>query len=190
MNAMPMQPETLTVDEYLAFEERQEIRHEFVGGRLYAMVGGTHRHNRIVSNLHIALGNAAANGPRVVHSQGMRVQVSQDTFYYPDIVMTCDPPEDSALYLDQPGLIVEVLSESTAGTDLREKLLQYLRFESLQTYLIVAQDTIEAYHHWRDEDGVWQTDYLYGNFEVPIPQLDMQLTIHDIYAGVIDIRIS
>lgn len=190
MNAAPIQPETLTVDEYLAFEERQEIPHELVGGMIHAMVGGTYRHNRIASNINVALANAAGIGPCAVLSQGMKVRVSHNTFYYPDVVMTSDPPENAAPYLERPSLIVEVFSESTAKIDTREKLLEYQRMESLQTYLIVAQETIGVYHHWRDDDGAWQTQYLIGNFTIPISQLDTQLTIHDIYAGVIDIQIS
>ena len=41
----------LTVEEYLALEETATVKHEYVGGHIYAMVGTTKRHHRIVRNI-------------------------------------------------------------------------------------------------------------------------------------------
>jgi len=46
-----IEPRSMTVEEYLAFEERSEIKREYIAGEIYAMAGASARHNRITLNL-------------------------------------------------------------------------------------------------------------------------------------------
>ena len=50
---MAIQPNInfVTVDDYLASEDGSDIRHEYVGGQLYAMTGSSDRHNLIATNI-------------------------------------------------------------------------------------------------------------------------------------------
>ncbi len=79
----------LTVEEYLKLEESAAIRHEYVGGEVYAMVGASRRHNEIVSNVSGILCNAARGGPCRVYSSDFKLRVAADVIYYPDVMVAC-----------------------------------------------------------------------------------------------------
>lgn len=115
----------VSVDEYLEMEERSEVRHELVGGMLYAMVGGTDRHNRITLNVASKLLDAAEGGPCRVYISDMRLRIGNN-YYYPDVMVACEPPEtENPIWRTNPCLVVEVLSPSSESIDRREKLLAY-----------------------------------------------------------------
>lgn len=116
---------TYTEAEYLAIEERSEVRHEFVGGRLYQMSGGTERHELAVAALARRLyPGARAAGCRTFANRQLRVP-SGDHFY-PDVMVACGKASN-LLYEERPTLIVEMLSPSTAAED--RKGIQAGRFD-------------------------------------------------------------
>lgn len=128
----------LTVEEYLRFEEQSDVRHEYVAGTLYAMSGATLRHNRLLLNIATRL--RAVQGDRCsVFVNDVKVRAARDVFYYPDVVVACGALDDTAVFLSEPCLIVEVTSPSTRRIDRREKLLAYCDMPSLRAYLIVDQ---------------------------------------------------
>src|SRR3712207_4092571 len=83
--------DTLTVDEYLALEESATVRHEYVGGEIFAMVGATKRHNRIIGNIYGRLWGSARGGPCRVYSESVKLRVADDAIYYPDLMVACGP---------------------------------------------------------------------------------------------------
>lgn len=174
----------LSVGEYLALERDSPVRHEYVGGELYAMTGASRRHNRIAGNIYRKLADAVEGSPCRVYVSDMKVRV-EDAFYYPDVMVACEePPEDEYLE-DAPCLVVEVLSPGTEGTDRREKLAAYQGLPSLKMYLIVAQDERLVTHYSRDDTGRWRRGDLTGEgrFPVPCPE-GAGLDLAQIYAGV------
>lgn len=172
-----------TVEEYLAFEEASPIRHEYVGGFLYAMVGSTIRHSLIVTNLTTALRVASRRTRCTVHSQAMRVRADNDLFYYPDIVLYCGNADPETRDLYDADTIVEVLSPSTASVDRREKLRAYLRINGLSTYLIVWQDQRRVERHYRDGDTWRQIDLVHDG-TIHLSTLGIDLSLDEIYEGV------
>jgi Uma2 family endonuclease len=62
--AVPHKP--LSVEEYLELEETATLRHEYVGGMIYAHAGGTIRHNVISGNIFGQWWLAEAVGPEGV----------------------------------------------------------------------------------------------------------------------------
>ena len=115
----------LTVEDYLEGELTSEIRHEYIGGRVYAMTGASVTHNLIAGNLFAALRTLSRGaGCRVFMSDlKVRLQIAgEDIFYYPDVMLCCDPTESETHYRTHPCLIVEVLSKSTQRIDRREIL--------------------------------------------------------------------
>lgn len=174
----------MTVEEYLAFERNSPVKHEYVGGHVYAMVGVSRRHSRIAGNVFRKLAGAAEGGPCRVHQSDMQVPTPDGPFYYPDVVVACgEEPEDP--YIENaPCLIVEVLSESTEAIDRREKLLAYRKIPSLRAYLIVEQEGALVERHFRDEGGEWRTDLVdEGHIPVPCPP-GAQLSLAGIYEGL------
>jgi Uma2 family endonuclease len=130
----------VSVEEYLEMEERSEVRHEYVAGMLYAMTGGSHRHNRIAFNIARKLADAADDGPCSVYIADMRFLIGS-VYYYPDVMVACEPPEiENPIWRTNPCLVVEVLSPSSESIDPREKLLAYRGVPTVETYLIVHQD--------------------------------------------------
>lgn len=178
----------LSVQEYLELEETATLRHEYVGGMIYAHAGGTSRHNAISGNVFASLWNASRGGPCRVYNSDMRLWVAEDDiFYYPDVMVVCGPDEagDEALYQYAPCLVVEVTSPSTEAIDRREKLLAYRKLPSLKVYLIVNQGEMRVERHWRDEAGQWWRAEAVGpEGVVPIPCPEAELTLPGIYEGL------
>jgi Uma2 family endonuclease len=137
----------LTIDEYLAFEKDSPVRHEYVGGELVAMAGASDRHNRVAGNIYALLWPALRGGPCRIYMSDMKMQISDDQIFYPDVMVTCDPEDNGEYIKKRPCLIIEVLSPSTASIDRREKLVAYRRIESLQAYIVLYQDQKRAFRH-------------------------------------------
>ncbi len=176
---------SLTVEEYLELEEGATVRHEYLGGSIYAMVGATKRHNRIAGNIYAALLSASRGGPCRVFIEGVKLRISEDDiFYYPDVMVACGSEEGDPLFEEEPCLVVEVTSPSTETTDRREKLLSYKKIPSLKSYLIVHQGEPRVERHWRDEEGVWWQADLVGEGRVSVPCPETELTLADIYEGL------
>jgi Uma2 family endonuclease len=176
--------DSLTVEEYLQLEESATVRHEYVGGEIFAMVGATKRHNRIVGNIFARFWGVARGGDCLVYSEGVKLRVAEDVIYYPDVMVACGPEGEDPLVEDDPCLVVEVVSPRTETTDRREKLAAYKRMPGLRAYLIVAQDRTWVEHHLRGEDNLWHRGDLVddGRFSVPCP--DTTLTLAEIYEGL------
>jgi Uma2 family endonuclease len=83
--------DSLTVDEYLKLEEGATVRHEYVGGEIFALVGATMRHNRIIGNFASRLWGAARGGECRVYSESVKLRVADDVIYYPDLMVACGP---------------------------------------------------------------------------------------------------
>lgn len=171
----------MTVEEYLKLEESATVRHEYVGGEIFAMVGATKRHNRIIVNIVGRLWEAARSGSCRVYSESVKLRVADDVIYYPDVMVACGPEGDDPLVEDAPCLVVEVSSPSTETTDRREKLAAYKRISSLEAYLIVAQDRRWIEIHLRSGDRTWRRGDLVDEGRFPIPCPETELFLKEVY---------
>lgn len=174
----------VSIDEYLAGELCAEVRHEYVGGRVYAMVGANDRHGLIAGNLHAALHPyARKNGCQLfIADMKVRLQIAgEDVFYYPDLLLTCDPKDRETYYRTRPCLIVEVLSEATERIDRREKFLAYQTLDSLQEYVLVSQDQhlVEVFRR----DSAWRAELLTEGV-VRLACLQMSLALETVSEGL------
>jgi Uma2 family endonuclease len=172
-----------TVEEYFEFEEQASVRHEYIDGQLYAMVGASARHNQIIWNLITALTEPARAARCTIAFQELKLQVTHNIYYYPDLMVVCDPTDNHPLYRANPCLVVEVLSPGTAGHDQREKLFAYRQIEALQTYLMTWQDKPRVQRHFR-ADGGWANGEFSGTGSMPLPCPEMTLTLDAIYRDV------
>ncbi len=183
---LPAQMPLLSVAEYLDGEQRSDIRHEYVAGQVFAMAGAGEKHNRISLNLAFHLRAATRGTPCGTFISDMKVRVdAHDAFYYPDVLLGCDPGDSEPLYKRSPCLIAEVLSPSTEVIDRREKLLAYRALESLRYYLLVSQDRhlVEVYR--REPAGGWHYDaYEDGELLIDCGGLDIRFSLADLYEDV------
>ena len=181
-SAIPHRP--ISVREYLDMEEVATIRHEYVSGTIHAQAGTTKRHNRIALNIATRLASSARGGPCRVYASDVKLRVSDDIFYYPDVMVAREPEGQDPIYEDAPCLVVEVVSPSTATIDRREKLNAYRKVSTLKSYLIVDQENKQIERHWRDDDGLWWEAALVGTGEIPIPCPETRLSLEEIYEGL------
>ena len=182
--ALALPDHLLSVEEYLEFEQKASVRHEYIAGTLYALAGVTKRHSLIVSNLVGHLWAAARGSSCRVYSESVKMRPADNLFYYPDVMVTCHDEEGDPLFETAPCLLVEVLSDSTAHIDKREKLIAYQQIESLKTYLIVYQNEKRLEHHWLDAEGRWQHAHVTDGGRVPLECPDIVLNMNDIYEGI------
>ena len=174
-----------TPAEYLALEEKAETKSEYWNGAIVAMAGGNINHQQIVSNFSRVLGNKVYGKCRVFPSE-MKVWVKKrDKFFYPDLTVICDKPnfyKSRRDTIDNPRLIIEVLSKSTARFDRAEKFLSYQSLESLHEYVLVSQEKAVVEQHIKREDGNWIYQATIGlESAVTFPSLDATLSLNEIY---------
>ena len=172
--------------EYLDGEKLSDVRHEYVDGHVYAMAGASKRHNTIGVNLTTALNIASRGTSCNVYSSDMKVKMtSKRSYFYPDVVVDCNDDDTDDYYLENPCLIVEVLSKSTEKRDRSEKLLSYINIPSLKAYLLVSQDRPEVEYFYRQEDGNWWVESFEGlDAILKLPCPEMELTVSEIYETV------
>lgn len=142
---------------YLAWEETQAERNEYIAGEVFAMVGVRQSHNVATLNLATILRRELKGSPCRVFVESVKTRVeAADCFFYPDVAVTCDTRDrQTPDYISHPILIIEVLSDSTAAFDRGAKFAAYRKLESLQEYMLVdvAAQRVEIFrrnpeNHW------------------------------------------
>ncbi|HBJ85822.1 MAG TPA: hypothetical protein DDZ88_18495 [Verrucomicrobiales bacterium] len=178
-------PPKWTVQDYLEAEKTSEVRHEFVAGDLYAMAGASEDHNFISLNIAAAIRNHLRGKPCKVFIHDMKVHVFANLtlFYYPDVMVVCDPEDTERYYKTRPRIIVEVVSSSTLNTDTREKLITFIQLPSLEEYVLVEQDSMTVTVHHRSKN--WLPDVLTGADAVlELSSIGFSLPLREVYEGV------
>ena len=149
----------ITPEEYLEQERKAEFRSEYVDGVVYEMSGGSYRHAVIISNVARSLGNSLEGSECAVVSSDMRVWIpAAKTFCYPDSLVICGQPRFSGLRSDiveNPLLIIEVLSDSTETYDRGQKFRKYRSIPDLRQYVLISQREPLVEVFTRDQQGFW-----------------------------------
>ena len=143
--------------EYLAFEERSKIKHEFMDGEIFAMAGATRRHNLATANVSRILGNALEETDCEVYVSDFRVKIREGHNVYPDVAVACGEieTEGNDTTLLNPIVVFEVLSKSTEKRDRGDKAEDYFKLNSLQDYVLVSQYRVRVEHFARQKNNVW-----------------------------------
>ena len=151
----------ISEQDYLLLEASSAFKSEFVGGHIYAMTGASLRHNVIAGNIFSVLRAHVRDSPCRTFMSDAKLRVAKfNSYYYPDVMVTCDPRYQSVSsgdsMIETPRLIVEILSASTEATDRREKLQAYRSLPSLLEYVLVSQESAAIEIHRRQGDIGWQ----------------------------------
>jgi len=147
----------LTPEEYLQSEVTSEIKHEYFDGEISAMAGATDTHVTIAGNIFaLLLSHLRGNGCRVYISD-MKVRIeSKNRFFYPDVMVTCEPKDkENNTYKEFPCLIIEVLSDSTEAFDRGDKFADYQSLPSLQEYILINTKQARIACFRRTDNGLW-----------------------------------
>ena len=177
----------VSVEEYLAGELVSTVKHEYVGGVVYAMAGARNLHNLIASNVLGSLHPRLRGGPCRPYTSDTKIRVrlaSHTRFYYPDTSVICRPNPPSESFQDEPAVIVEVLSRKTKRIDEGEKKDAYLAIPSLTAYLLVEQETAVVVVYRRGEQGFEREAYTKLDDIIPLAEIDTELPLAEIYDGV------
>lgn len=190
MSAVKQSEHYISEQEYLEGEKLSDVRHEYADGQTFAMAGSSVRHNRIAMNIASFLYNTAdAMGDTCeVFTSDIKVRIQhRKSFYYPDVLLSCDETDDEdPYYKDNPCMIVEVLSNSTKDKDRIEKLLAYQTIDSLKTYMMVAQDHASVIVVTKNAQGEWfSRTYRESAEQISLPCLDTALSVEQIYKRVV-----
>lgn len=179
--------ERVSPEEYLRLERAAETKSEYYDGVVYAMSGASEPHNLIVAGLLRSLGNRLPSRCRVYPSD-MKVRAFHPTsYFYPDVTVVCGKSELADDHRDivlNPVMIFEVLSESTAGYDRGPKFGAYRSIESLQEYVLVAQDAYIVEHFHREADHWIFTPIQGPDASLKLSCVGVELPLSDIYYQV------
>lgn len=177
-----------TPEEYLNLERNAETKSEYLNGEIFALAGASRIHNRISLNMAGGLNAKLHDRPCEVFMSDMRLKIDPTGLYtYPDVVVACNGPRFEDSHLDtllNPTLIVEVLSPSTEAFDRGEKFAHYRRLESLQEYILIAQDRIRVEHYLRQGKQWLLTELNQYEDVLPLPSIQCDLSLREIYAKV------
>jgi Uma2 family endonuclease len=173
-------------EEYLAGEEKSQIRHEYIDGQIYAMSGGSDSHNTIALNLASGLKSHVRGGRCRVFMENMKAYIQPlNCYYYPDVMVTCDERDRSSSHSKSyPCLIVEVLSDSTEAFDRGDKFADYQQLDSLQEYVLVNQKRRRVECFRRNKEGLWVLYSYNQNESLQLTSLDFQISMEALYEDV------
>ncbi|MEO1751988.1 Uma2 family endonuclease [Thiofaba sp. EF100] len=200
-----------SAEDFLAWEATQDIKHEFADGIAYAMAGTTapgallereafpvgqrpgmdsaagESHVLVNSNAFALLRTHLRGTPCRTFISDMKLKVeAADTFFYPDVFVTC-APEDAARkdYKTSPILVIEVLSPSTAAYDRGQKFAAYRRLPSLQEYVLIDSERYSVDVFRKDATDHWVL-YPFGpGEEVELASVGLRLPIETLYEDVL-----
>ena len=180
-----------TVDEYLRIERNSTEKHEFRDGEIITMAGGSAEHSLITVNTLGELRQRLRGKPCRVYDSNLRLRIARTLRYsYPDGIVICgetkfDPQDTSRTTATNPTLVIEVLSPSTEMFDRGEKFRRYLQLESLEEYVLIAQDEARIETYSRQAGGTWLFTTFVGRQSVAkLRCLQIELPLAEVYAGV------
>lgn len=177
----------ISIDDYLQGELRSPVKHEYLGGTVYAMAGAPNVHNQIATNF-LGSCHAQLRGQRCrPFNSDTKVRLRLPThtrFYYPDGMIVCQPNPPDDTFQDHPVVIAEVLSEATRRIDEGEKKDAYLTIPSLMAYLLIESDQPRVIVHRRTETTFAAEVYEGTDAVIPLPVEGCSLALAELYEGV------
>jgi Uma2 family endonuclease len=178
----------LSPEEYLAFERSSELRHEYADGEIFAMSGGTAEHSLLAGNVNFELRVAVAARGCLVFTSDMRLKIAdRNRYVYPDVSVVCERPtfeDDKRDTLQNPLVIVEVLSDSTEAYDRGDKFAQYRSISSMSEYVLLSQKEPRIEVFTRQPDGGWLLRSYGPGERAALASLTCELDVDTVYKNV------
>ena len=177
----------MSLGEFIAWERKQETRHEYIDGEIYDMAGGSNFHSDIGANMMIALGTQLLGSGCRPRGSDMAVLVGT-RYVYPDLSIGCGKPEfyqEGNSILTNPIIVIEVLSDSIEAKDRGRKLSGYQQIPSLQMYVLVSQHQpiVECYQRYNTTQWLY-TAYVGSETVVPFDCIECELKLTEIYRDI------
>ena len=178
----------LDSQDYLAWEELQEQKHEFIKGEIFAMGGARREHVVVSLNVASLLKRHLRSMPCQTYIADMKLRVEQeDAFYYPDVMVSCDKNDQKTeQYLSNPILIVEVLSDSTEAYDRGAKFAAYRKLPSLKEYVLVDIKNKRVDCFRRADNSDWLLHVVDTQGACDFSSLELSVAMADIFEDIAD----
>lgn len=179
----------MTIEQFFDWQKAQESLFELVDGVPVAyrgaemMSGGSSLHDRIITNIIIALGNQLGDGPCRPATADLALRTKIKSLRRADVLVTCDPPRGDLYEAVDPRMVVEVLSPSNVGVAWERKLVEYRRHAKLDYILLVDARVIDVSLYTRTPADWDDTDYVSTDDVVALPKLMCKLSLAAIYRG-------
>ena len=175
----------LSLDEFIAWENEQPEKHEFVRGEVVAMVGARRVHNEVVGNAYAAFRQGLKGSPCKPYFETAKLQTAAGDIFYPDVFVTCDAQDlRTEQIFRAPTVIVEVLPPSTQAYDRGLKFTLYRSLPSLREYALVDPDTREVQLFRRGDEGLFTLHDLTGAAQVRFASIECSVTADDLFEGI------
>ncbi len=172
----------MTLQQFLAWEERQELRYEFDGFQPVAMAGGTAAHAAVQRNLIIALGVRLRGKLCQAYGSELKIEVA-GRIRYPEAFVVCTPVPPRSTVVTDPVVVFEVLSDGTANDDLVLKNAEYRATPSIQRYVILQQTHAGAIVFARKGED-WITEIVNDKGVLLMPEIGIEIPMTEIYADI------
>ncbi len=173
----------MTLEQFLAWEERQPLRYEFGGLQPVALTGGTAAHAAIQRNLIFSLTGRLRGKPCQPYGSELKIEVA-GRIRYPDAFVVCTPVPPRSTVVTDPVVVFEVISDGTAGDDLVSKNTEYRATPCIQRYIILQQTKVAAIVFSRKGED-WVTDLIAGGDALlRLPEVGIELPLRELYADL------
>ena len=179
MNAVTRQE--MSLEEFLAWEEQQELRWEYDGSQPVTMVGGTLNHSRIQRNVIVALGNRLRGPPYEVLTSDLKIEAA-GSIRYPDAFVARGGGPGSSKVVRDPVVVFELVSPSTARTDRIIKNQQFKATPSILRYVLLEQDDVAATMFERAGED-WAGHILAAGDVLRMPEIGVEAPLAEFYEG-------
>jgi Uma2 family endonuclease len=184
MTALPKR-ERMSVTEYLQLDrENQDARYEYFNGDVTLLAGGTEKHNLISMNIAGTLWSRLRGTTCRVYGSDMRVRANEQKYVYPDVTVACKPQVSEEDILENPRVVIEVLSHSTEMIDRVKKLSAYRACPTIEEYVLVNTEYQKVEIYRREKGIFWIYAELDLQDELHLTSLDVHIPVAAIYEGV------
>ena len=175
----------LTVEEYFALEEELDQKFEYVNGEIIDMAGVNIKHSLISTSTTASLDNATREKTCIVLNSNAKLYIKHiNSYFYPDAMVVYDKDSIFKNHVQNPEIIIEVLSPSTEGYDHGKKFAFYRLIETLKTYIMLHQNKPLAEVYQRNPDNSWLLKEYLGLEQVIDIDDNVQLAMADLYRQV------
>jgi Uma2 family endonuclease len=185
----PASGERMSVQEYFQLDYTAPLaRYEYQDGRVRLLAGASGEHDEIAFNMRVAPSLHFQTEPCFVRGSDMRVQVADDTYYFPDVSLSCDVADRrrGTKLIRSPRIVVEVLSPSTEKFDRTDKLKAYQACPTIQEIVLISQFAphVEVYRRSSEDAAAWSY-VIYGpGEETMLESVDVSIPLEEIYRNI------
>jgi Uma2 family endonuclease len=177
-------PIKMTVAEFLEWEDGTDTRYELVEGTPVAMAPALQTHGELVAAATIQIGTRLKAPCRLVSESGVRLPDRDDAFYVADFAITCAARVPGSRHANEPLVLVEVLSPSTAEHDRGRKAADYRSIPSVREIVMLFATAQRAEIWRRTDDGWFIEDVIGADASLRLTSVNVEVPLRAIYGDI------